>query len=119
VDDNMLNQFLLKKVFAKFYFNATVECVDNGTAAISMSERFDYDVIIMDLKMPDMDGTDVCKKIRAMNERYIKIPIIAHSAGVTSDERNRAKVAGMEHFLPKPFSTDELSNTLRNVGILK
>jgi signal transduction histidine kinase/ActR/RegA family two-component response regulator len=119
VDDNMLNQYVLKQVFAKFYFNATVEGVESGTAAISMAERFHYDVILMDIKMPDMEGTEVCKRIRKMNEKYIKIPIIAHSAGVTLEDRNKAKAAGMDYFLPKPFLRDELSSILRIAGILK
>jgi CheY-like chemotaxis protein len=119
VDDSPLNQILLKEVISKFYFNAIAETVDNGIAAISMSNRFKYDVIILDMKMPDMDGTEVCKRIRQIDDHYAKLPIVGHTAGVTDEDRKRVKMAGMDYFLPKPFKREQLFQMFRDLGIVK
>ncbi|MEN9522711.1 MAG: hypothetical protein RL065_1088, partial [Bacteroidota bacterium] len=119
VDDSPLNQLLLKEVISKVYLNATAECVDNGIAAISMANRFEYDVIILDMKMPDMDGTEVCKRIRQINDYYAKVPIVGHTAGVTDEDRKKVDLAGMNYFLPKPFKREQLFQMFRDLGIVK
>ena len=110
-DDNPFNQLIVKKLMQKHYFNAIVEAVDNGKAALSMLSRFKYDVFLCDVKMPDMEGTEVAEKVREGGE-HKEMPIVAFTAGVTDDERKRCKEAGMKYFLPKPFSKEELFQML-------
>ncbi len=117
-DDNPFNQLIVKKLMQKHYFNAIVEAVDNGKAALSMLSRFKYDVFLCDVKMPDMEGTEVAEKVREGGE-HKEMPIVAFTAGVTDDERKRCKEAGMKYFLPKPFSKEELFQMLFDVGVIK
>ncbi len=117
-DDNPFNQLIVKKLMQKHYFNAIVEAVDNGKAALSMLSRFKYDVFLCDVKMPDMEGTEVAERIQEGGE-HKEMPIIAFTAGVTDDEKKRCKDAGMKFFLPKPFSKEELFQILFDVGVIK
>ena len=102
----------------KHYFNAIVEAVDNGKAVLSMMKRFSYDILLLDVKMPDMEGPEVATIIR-QNEEYKNLPIVAFTAGVTDEERKRCKEAGMDFFLPKPFSKEELFQVFYDTRIVK
>jgi CheY-like chemotaxis protein len=117
-DDNPFNQLIVKKMMQKHYFNAIVEAVDNGKAAMSMISRFKYDVLLLDVKMPEMEGPEVAAIVKQMDE-YKHIPIVAFTAGVTDEERKRCKNAGMDYFLPKPFSKEELFQVFVDTGIVK
>ncbi len=117
-DDNPFNQLIVKKMMQKHYFNAIVEAVDNGKAAMSMISRFKYDVLLLDVKMPEMEGPEVAAIVKQMDE-YKHIPIVAFTAGVTDEERKRCKNAGMDYFLPKPFSKEELFQLFVDTGIVK
>jgi CheY-like chemotaxis protein len=118
-DDNPFNQLLIKKVFAKHFHNGVVESVENGNQVLSMLKRFKYDFILMDMRMPEMDGITAAKKIRSMKyENFSKVPIVAFTAGVTDDEKQKAKDAGMHLFLPKPFTKEDLINIVTELGII-
>ncbi|HNI26852.1 MAG TPA: response regulator, partial [Leptospiraceae bacterium] len=79
-----------------------------GPDALEMLKEKDYDLIFLDLQMPEMDGFEVCRRIRKLNERYAEIPIIALTAAFVSEVQDRIIEAGMNDILAKPFKPEEL-----------
>ncbi|MFW5831136.1 MAG: response regulator, partial [Prolixibacteraceae bacterium] len=83
----------------------------NGKEAIKIfSENPNVDLIIMDLKMPVMNGIDATMKIKAMDN---SVPIVAHSAYVLNNEREQSLAAGCVDYLPKPVKKEELLSTVQ------
>jgi CheY-like chemotaxis protein len=107
-EDNLLNQkianFILRKV------HAGVCNVVNGKQAIDKLSTGNFDVILMDLQMPEMDGYTATRYIR--NDMQSTIPIIALSASMSEDEMNESKAAGMNAFITKPFDAENLYETI-------
>ena len=79
----------------------------NGREAIDAVARAPFDVVIMDVQMPEVDGLEATRRIRA-DARFAKLPIIALTAHALADERERCLAAGMNAFLSKPFKAHEL-----------
>ncbi len=112
-EDNKLNQILITKILTSF--NMSVTMAMNGQEAISFLEKDDFDLILMDIQMPVMDGYQATQYIRShFDDEPVKknIPIIALSAAVTEAERNKAKHLGMNYFIAKPFKEDEIILTI-------
>ncbi|HEX4887521.1 MAG TPA: ATP-binding protein [Luteibaculaceae bacterium] len=105
-EDNRINQLLISKVLSKQGFK--VEVVENGKEVITALEREVYDLIIMDLQMPEMDGYETTRYIRSMTSNARYTPIIAMSAHVFSGEWERCSAMGMNEFVSKPFDPEEL-----------
>lgn len=112
VEDNLTNQ----KVALKMLGNKgmTVTCVENGEEAIKKYKAYDYDLVIMDLQMPIMDGYEATRQIRAMEEEKASIPIIALTAAAMSGEREKCMEAGMDEYLTKPVSYQKLIDTVNS-----
>lgn len=104
VEDQPLNQQLAKKLVSDFGFTADVAV--NGKAAIEMLRAEKYDVILMDLQMPEMDGYDATRIIR--EKLKLTIPIIALTAHSSAGEREKCLALGMNDYLVKPFRAQEL-----------
>ncbi len=102
VEDNKINVLVIKKFLDKW--GATVEIADNGQIAVDKVKAGSYDVILMDLQMPVMDGYEATVKIRETDQT----PIIAITASVLMDVQNRIYKAGMNDYVTKPFIPDEL-----------
>lgn len=118
-DDNPFNQILIKKVISRHFHNAVVESVENGLQVLSMLKRFKYDFVLLDMRMPEMDGITAAQKIRSMTyESFCNVPLVAFTAGVTDEERAKAKDAGMHYFMPKPFTKDDLINLVAELGLI-
>lgn len=105
VEDNKVNQ----KVANKFLTNweAVVDTVDNGKEALDWIKANHYDVVLMDLLMPVMDGYEAIRRIRKMPE-YSELPVIALTASAMSHEREKAFEAGVTDYICKPFVPSEL-----------
>ncbi len=99
VEDSPLNQLLMKVLLRDFGFNCTI--AQNGKMAINELENDGYDLILMDLQMPEMDGFEVTKYIR--EKMKLNVPIIALTADVTSVDLLQCKALGMNDYLPKPL----------------
>ncbi|WP_404414525.1 PAS domain-containing protein [Vreelandella aquamarina] len=108
-EDNRINQTLIKRILTRF--DAEVILVNNGQEALDACWTQTFDAILMDLQMPQMDGFDATRAIR-MNG--FRMPIIAISASVFADERQRAERAGVMAHLGKPIDADELGRLLDN-----
>jgi PAS domain S-box-containing protein len=111
VEDNSANQlfavYLLNKV------GCTVGLAANGREAVAQFSQLPYDVILMDCYMPEMDGFEATKAIRQLGQRGRDIPIIAVTASITKADQEHCKSAGMNDFLPKPWSREGLVRLLR------
>lgn len=110
VEDNELNQLLAVKVFRKW--EKEIDIADNGKIAIEKITNNDYDIILMDIQMPEMDGNEVTRFIRTkMGEKSI-IPIIALTAHATAEEEKRCLQNGMNDYLSKPYDFNVLLEKL-------
>ena len=106
-EDNPMNQLLAKKVFAKW--NCKIDFADNGQIAIDKLNVNDYDLILMDLQMPELDGYQTTKYIRnEMRQPKSEIPIIAITAHALIGESARCISIGMNDYISKPFDQLEL-----------
>ncbi|UFH46074.1 response regulator [Flavobacterium galactosidilyticum] len=110
VEDNELNQLLAVKVFEKW--NKKIDIVDNGKLAIEKITNNTYDIILMDIQMPEMDGLELTSYIREnMGEKSV-IPIIALTAHATVDEEQKCLDSGMNDYLSKPYDFNVLLNKI-------
>lgn len=105
-EDNMINQMLVIRILKKQGFETDV--AENGLIALDKHKNKHFDVILMDLQMPEMDGYEATRMIREMNTVKKKIPIIAMSAHTIKGEYERCIELGMNDFISKPFDTNEL-----------
>ncbi len=112
-EDIALNQLLMKTLLDDFGFECDI--VANGKIAIENLQRNNYDIILMDLHMPEMNGFEATEYIR--NELNSKIPIIALTADVTTVDLAKCKAAGMNDYIAKPVDERVLYSKI--IGLLK
>ena len=112
VEDNPINQQVTRELLEAW--GAEVQLADSGRHALDLLsvEGADYDVALMDLQMPVMDGLEATRRIRT-DLRNTTLPIIAVTANATEDERNECIAAGMNDHVPKPIEPDRLLATLQ------
>ncbi|MEC5164359.1 signal transduction histidine kinase/DNA-binding response OmpR family regulator [Flavobacterium sp. PL11] len=110
VEDNELNQLLTIKVFEKW--NKEIDIAANGKIAIDKIKENSYDIILMDIQMPEMDGIELTKYIRSEMGQKSLIPIIALTAHATMGEEEKCIEVGMNDYLSKPFNFDILLDKL-------
>ena len=104
VEDNELNQRLMKISLARFNYNVTIAV--NGLEGVQMFSNQKFDLILMDIMMPVMDGFESTKKIRKIesnNPMLGHIPIIAFTANTINNDREKCIKGGMDDILEKPF----------------
>jgi CheY-like chemotaxis protein len=103
-EDNPLNQLLLQSIFnkAQLHFNI----VSNGKELIELLSNESYDIVLMDIQMPVMDGIDTIKAIR--NEYNNNIPVIALTANASKEDKQHYLEIGMNGVISKPFIQEEL-----------
>ena len=107
-----MNQQLAQWTLEKL--GCTVEIANNGETALQKIRSHTYDLILMDLQMPGMDGLTATHEIRniEVTEALKMTPIVAMTAHVLDEDRAQAKKAGMQDFLIKPVSADEFQRIL-------
>lgn len=113
VEDIALNQLLMKTLLDDFGFE--LDIAENGKIAIEKLQEKDFDIILMDLQMPEMNGFEATKYIR--NTMHSTIPIIALTADVTTVDVDKCKAVGMNDYIAKPVDETELYNKI--IGTLK
>ena len=109
VDDNTMAQTIFGHILRRSSYD--VECVGNGVAAIDQASKSCFDIILMDLQMPGMDGFQTAKHIRALSA-YVATPIIAVTANCSKDYRDLCRQQGIQGFLAKPVQPRELVSTV-------
>ncbi|MCP5152196.1 MAG: CHASE domain-containing protein [Chromatiales bacterium] len=115
VEDNAVNQKLAMRLLEKLGHRVTL--ATNGREAVEATEQASFDLILMDLQMPIMDGMQAFAEIRArQQEGRPRTPVIALTAHAMEEDRRRCMAAGMDGYLPKPFDFREFERTLRDVA---
>ena len=109
-EDIALNQVLIKIILEDFGFEC--EIAENGKIILEKLKKSEYDIILMDLQMPLMDGFETTDYIR--NTMHLQIPIIALTADVTSIDIERSKKVGMDDYISKPIDEELLYNKIIN-----
>jgi signal transduction histidine kinase/CheY-like chemotaxis protein len=112
-EDNQVNALLATALLTRA--GHRVDPVANGIEALEALGRADYDVVLMDVHMPEMDGLQATRRIRALEGTKSKTPIIAVTANAMDDDRRRCMDAGMDDFVTKPISPDALFDVLSRV----
>jgi PAS domain S-box-containing protein len=117
VEDDKMNQFVMAKLLRKWL--ADLSIAENGRQAIDMLEREEFDIILMDLHMPELDGYEAAMEIRDQNSSILKhdVPIIALTADITPETRQKVKDSGMNDFITKPIDQDSMFETINKVLI--
>jgi CheY-like chemotaxis protein len=112
VEDNKMNQLVAGKFLGKW--NIPYDVAENGREAIEKLLTNDYQLILMDLHMPEMDGYEATKAIRLLEDNNKRnVPIIALSASVLSSVEDKIHTFGMNDFVSKPFEPEVLFNTIK------
>ncbi len=104
-EDNDLNQLVVKELLKKVGLDVAV--AGNGREAVERLEREDFDLILMDVQMPEMDGLTATRLLRAQ-DRFRDLPIIAMTAHAMSGDREKSLAAGLDEHLTKPINPKEL-----------
>ncbi len=110
VDDELFNRKLLNSLLSKY--DAELEEASDGMEAVAKARRKKYDIILMDTRMPKLNGVKAAKQIREMEGSNAQTPIIAVTAAVEQTDRKKYHDAGMNAFIAKPFRKDELLREL-------
>lgn len=112
VDDNLTNQFVIQETIKNF--GCTFMTVENGLLALEILEDHVFDLILMDIGMPQMDGLETTLEIRNhINKSLRKIPIIALTAYVMKEDQQNYRALGMDAFIPKPIDNQILFSTMQ------
>jgi CheY-like chemotaxis protein len=107
VDDDEINRLVACTFLKKWDIDVTV--ATDGQTALDLIPSKSFDLIMMDLQMPGMDGYECARQIRAMKDPWYRdIPILVFSASAMIDSRKKAKEFGMTDFMNKPFRQEEL-----------
>ncbi|WNL18020.1 response regulator (plasmid) [Arcobacter cryaerophilus gv. pseudocryaerophilus] len=108
VEDNEINQLVTSQMLESIGFD--IDIANDGLEAVNMANKSNYDIIFMDLQMPNMDGFEATKKIREFNKNT---PIVALSAAVMDEDKELTSLAGMNNHLAKPLIRSELESILK------
>jgi CheY-like chemotaxis protein len=109
VDDDRVSRELAARVLQRAGY--IVHIAEDGQSALELLQKNDFDLILMDLDMPRMDGFESTAQIRG-NRELAELPIIALTANVHMDNADKCRQAGMSDYVTKPFQIDKLLKTL-------
>ena len=110
VEDNDINRLYAKSILKKW--QCQTDTAENGLVAIEKIKNNLYDVVLMDIQMPILDGYETTKAIRLMDSEISKVPIVALTANATKVDVEKCLAAGMNDYLPKPFTPNDLYRKL-------
>jgi PAS domain S-box-containing protein len=106
-EDSVDNQYLISRLLTMH--GAEVQVVDNGRAAVEAAAKSEYNLVLMDIQMPVLDG---CSATREIRELGIKVPVIALTAHALREERAKTEAAGCDDHLTKPIESSALIETI-------
>jgi CheY-like chemotaxis protein len=111
VEDDVRNVFALANVFEPR--GAVVDIARNGREALdALAARPQVDLVLMDVMMPEMDGLEATRRLRA-DPRFTRLPIIALTAKAMADDRDKCLAAGANDYIAKPLDVDKLLSLVR------
>ena len=108
-EDNAFNQMIAQDDLSYFIKNVKIDVVENGAQAVEKFQQENYDLILMDVQMPEMNGFEATRLIRILEKgKETRIPIIAMTASLLKSEIDHCHEAGMDNYIPKPYQPEEL-----------
>jgi signal transduction histidine kinase/DNA-binding response OmpR family regulator len=114
VEDNVINLHVATKFLA--YLGQEIHTAENGAEAVAMAEAETFDIILMDMQMPVMDGIEATKRIRAGDGKSKLSPVVAMTANASDDDTRKCIDAGMDGFQSKPISMEKLRRIVQSVA---
>ena len=112
VEDNQFNQMVAMDTLTDLIGDLTIDLAENGKVALEMADKNDYDIVLMDIQMPKMDGFDATRAIRLLPPPKNALKVMAMTANVTSEEVAKCFESGMNSYISKPFETQDLLNKI-------
>ena len=109
-EDNIVNQKLALRLLATMGYAADI--AGNGLEAVEAVERQQYDIVLMDMQMPEMDGLEAARVIHQLVEPEVRPRIVAMTANVSDEDRREAAAAGMDGYITKPIRVPDLVGAL-------
>ncbi len=113
-EDNKVNQIVTMRMLQRM--GCKTELASDGASAISHIEANSYDVVLMDVNMPEVDGLEATRRIRRLPTAQSCVPIVALTASATNEDRNACMAAGMDDYLSKPIEIRALRRALERWG---
>lgn len=115
-EDDLINRLTVQRMLEREGHSAI--CVENGADAVRAAGEGDYDVILMDIQMPGMDGTEAARRIndRARSTGRARPPIVALTAHALRGDRERFLASGMDDYIAKPLERETLRRVLQRLA---
>jgi signal transduction histidine kinase len=120
-EDNPFNQMIVQDDLSYYFEEVTIDVVENGELVVEKYNTGDYDLILMDVQMPKLNGFDATRRIRAIEKEAgggKAIPIIAMTASLLKSEVANCYTAGMDNYIPKPYKAVELVGTIHEALVV-
>lgn len=116
-EDNRINQMVIQRILQRL--GCQVDVVDKGTEAVQAVRAKHYDLVLMDLLMPEVDGLEAARQIRRQPAPASAVPIVALTASASSEVKAQCLAAGMDGFLSKPIDPQALRQSLERYRITR
>jgi CheY-like chemotaxis protein len=117
VEDNEINGLYAGSILKMW--GCKVRFAENGAAAVEIVKANSFDLVLMDIQMPVMDGFEATKIIRELNDSKSKLPIIALTANTTRKDVEKCLAAGMDDCISKPFTPDDLFKAIKRQVVVR
>ncbi|CAN5332723.1 hypothetical protein BH09BAC1_BH09BAC1_08010 [soil metagenome] len=114
-EDNAFNQIVAQDTVENLFPGVIVEIVENGRQAVEKLQQNDYDLILMDINMPIMNGLEATTAIRQLGGSKAQTPIMAMTASATQEAINECTEAGMDDYISKPFVPEEFAQKINHL----
>lgn len=114
-EDNAFNQMIAQDDLSYYIEEVKIDLAHNGAEAVERFQQKDYDLVLMDVQMPEMNGFEATRKIREIEKLAggeSRIPIIAMTASLLKSEIDSCHQAGMDNYIPKPYKAEELIGSI-------
>ena len=115
VEDNAFNQLVTRKTLAKL--GITSDIAEDGSVSLEMLDRRSYDLVLMDIRMPVMDGYEATRRIRARDDDRVAVPIIALTAEASRSAQAQCRSVGMDGYLAKPLRHEKLAAAIEELVV--
>ena len=112
-EDNLVNKIVAERILTSF--GCSITTANNGREAVEAVENQPFDLILMDIQMPEMDGMEATRRIRSLPDARAHLPIVAMTAHAMKGDRERFLASGMDHYISKPFHKDELLLLIKSI----
>lgn len=110
VEDNLVNQEVARELLN--YFGCDVTTANNGEEALNKIQETEFDLVLMDIQMPVMDGITATKEVRALGGHFLTLPMVALTAHSLSGDREKSLAAGLDDHITKPIELNQLARIL-------